>query len=258
VSDTTDTTDTKIAILLVEDDPTDTRLLISLLDHADLCEYSLQAVATAADAERSLVHGDFDVVLLDLSLPDCDGLVSVERILRVAPTTPIVVLTGRDDYELGLRSIEAGAQDFLVKGEVKGNTILRCAQWSIARAASGSAAPPAEERWASIDHTVASIAIIDQELKIVMANPAFVSATGRSEAELARLPLTELVDVDDIVGFVLDIRATLRDEAPTRLVPVRFRTPVGEQEANLNFARITPLGDEAPRLLLMISPRVDT
>ena len=92
----------------------------------------------AADAERALVEGAFDVILLDLS-PDCDGLVSVERVLARAPKTQIVVLTGRDDYQLGLRAIAAGAQDFLVKGELKGNTILRCAQWSIARAAAGPA-----------------------------------------------------------------------------------------------------------------------
>jgi PAS domain S-box-containing protein len=217
-----------LSILLVEDDPTDTRLLLSLLDHADLCDYRIHAVTTATDAERALStgrseggsggapDGDFDVVLLDLSLPDCDGLGSVERILAVAPSTPIVVLTGRDDYELGLRSIEAGAQDFLVKGEVKGNTILRCAQWSIARAAAGGPPDEAATRWEAIEQTVAGVVVVDHELKVVSANPAFVVATGRTEADLRALPLTELVETEDIVGFVLDLRATLRDEAPTR------------------------------------------
>src|SRR5215204_3738572 len=139
----TEPADKSLSILLVEDDPTDTRLLLSLLDHADVCDYQLHVVGTAADAERALVERSFDVVLLDLSLPDCDGLVSVERVLARSPATPVVVLTGRDDYELGLRSIQAGAQDFLVKGEVKGNAILRCAQWSVARAAAApSASPP--------------------------------------------------------------------------------------------------------------------
>jgi PAS domain S-box-containing protein len=247
-----------IRILLVEDDPTDTRLLISLLDHADVCEYRLHSVATAADAERMLVNDAFDVVLLDLSLPDCDGLPSVQRVLAVAPGTPIVVLTGRDDYELGLRSIEAGAQDFLVKGEVKGNTILRCAQWSIARAQSGGGSALGDERWGVVDRTAASVAVIDRELKMVTANPAFVDFTGHSAAELARRPLTELIEVDDIVEFVLALRATLRDEAPTQQFDVRFRAGSGELEpCRLNFARIEPRDDEAPSLLLIISPRDD-
>jgi PAS domain S-box-containing protein len=245
--------DKSLSILLVEDDPTDARLLLSLLDHADLCEYELRAVGTAADAERALVESAFDVVLLDLSLPDCDGLMSVERVLARSPETPIVVLTGRDDYELGLRSIEAGAQDFLVKGEVKGNTILRCAQWSIARAAAPSASG-GEQRWSVLDRTVAAMAVVDRELKVVTANPAFVEATGRDEDQLRRLPLTELVETDDIVGFVLDLRATLRDEAPTRLVDVRLRTAEGEVPVHLNFARIAPLEGDAPALLLVITP----
>jgi two-component system, NarL family, sensor histidine kinase UhpB len=244
----------QLTILLVEDDPTDTRLLVSLLDHADLCEYRLRTVGTAADAERALVDDPFDVVLLDLSLPDCDGLVSVERVMAVAPTTPIVVLTGRDDYELGLRSIEAGAQDFLVKGELKGNTILRCAQWSVARAAAGAAASPTDQRWTILDRTVAGVAVVDHELKVVTANPAFVDLTGRAEEHLRSLPLTELVETDDIVGFVLDLRATLRDEAPTRLMDARLRARHGELPARFNVARITPTGDDAPSLLLVVTP----
>jgi CheY-like chemotaxis protein len=243
-----------LSILLVEDDPTDTRLLLSLLDHADLCEYRLHAVTTAAEAEEALAGADFDVVLLDLSLPDCDGLGSVERILAVAPSTPIVVLTGRDDYELGLRSIEAGAQDFLVKGEVKGNTILRCAQWSIARAGAGTPADADSPRWDVVERTVAGVAVVDHELKVVSANPAFVDGIGRDERHLRDLPLTELVETDDIVGFVLDLRATLRDEAPTRLLDARLRTTTGEHAARFTVARITPGPGGAPALLLVVTP----
>jgi PAS domain S-box-containing protein len=243
-----------LSILLVEDDPTDARLLLSLLDHADLCEYRIHAVGSAAEAERSLTGGEFDVVLLDLSLPDCDGLSSVQRILTVAPSTPIVVLTGRDDYDLGLRSIEAGAQDFLVKGELRGNTILRCAQWSIARAAATPRLDADGPRWAVLDQTVAAVAVVDHELKVVTANPAFESATGRDEAQLHELPLTELVETEDIVGFVLDLRATLRDEAPTRLIDARLRTPGGERAARFNVARISPAADGPPALLLVVTP----
>jgi PAS domain S-box-containing protein len=245
----------KISILLVEDDPVDTRLLIQLLDHADVCDYTMQAVATLADAERSLVTSDFDVVLLDLSLPDCDGLVSVQRVLSISPRTPIVVLTGRDDYELGLRSIEAGAQDFLVKGEVKGNTILRCAQWSIARAAAGPRGEGEADRWVVIDQTVAAIGVVDRELKVVTANPALVELSGRSERELARRPLTDLIEVEDIVSFVLDLRATLRGEAPVRFIDVEFVPREGSPvRCTLNFARIAPPDEEESTLLLVITP----
>lgn len=243
-----------LEILLVEDDPTDARLLVELLQHADVCTYGLRTVNTMADGERALVEEKVDVVLLDLSLPDSDGLRSVERVLAVAPSAPIVVLTGRDDYKLGLQAIEAGAQDFLVKGGVKGTTILRCAQWAVARAAVGSRRrEPA--RWESLERTVAAMAIIDNELKVRAVNATFTTVTGFTEDAVGGTPLTELVDVADIVEFVLDLRATLRGEAPVRLVDVRLRTKGGRVFlCRLNFARIDPCEDEPPALLLMVTP----
>ena len=107
-----------------------------------------------------------------------------------------------------------------------------------------------------LDRTVAAIAVVDRELKVVTANPAFVAMTGRDEDRLRRLPLTELIETDDIVSFVLDLRATLRNEAPTRLVDVGLRTATGQEPVRLNFARIAPAEDEAPALLLVVTPVV--
>lgn len=243
-----------LEILLVEDDPTDARLLVELLQHTDVCVYGLRTVNTMADAERALVDEKVDVVLLDLSLPDSDGLRSVERVLSVAPKVPIVVLTGRDDYQLGLKAIEAGAQDFLVKGGVKGDTVLRCAQWAVARADAGSRQRE-PGRWESLERTVAAMAIIDNELKVRAVNATFTTVTGFTESAIEGTPLTELIDVADIVDFVLDLRATLRGEAPVRLVDVRLRTKGGRVFlCRLNFARIDPSEDDPPALLLMVTP----
>ena len=233
------------------------RLLLSLLDHADLCEYELRAVgARPMPSGRWSKGRSTSSCSTSRSRTAHDGLVSVERVLAQAPKTPIVVLTGRDDYQLGLRAIAAGAQDFLVKGELKGNTILRCAQWSIARAAAGPA-NLGGERWKVLDRTVAAIAVVDRELKVVTANPAFVAMTGRDEDRCAAFLFEEeLIETDDIVSFVLDLRATLRNEAPTRLVDVGLRTATGQEPVRLNFARIAPAEDEAPALLLVVTPVV--
>lgn len=247
------TTETALDLLLVEDDPTDARLLGQLLDHAAVGDATLQVAQTLADAERLLVTRHFDAVLLDLSLPDCDGLTSVHRLLEVAGTVPIVVLTGRDDVDLGLRSIEAGAQDFLVKGEVKGNTILRCVTWAMARLSGRGGR--GGDRWAVLDRTVAGVAVVDHDLRVVTANPAFEVLCGRDEAELARVPLTDLVEVEDIVAFVLDLRATMRGEIPVQLLPVDMVTPSGSRAARCAVARVEPLdpsGDEMPSLLLTV------
>jgi CheY-like chemotaxis protein len=241
-----------ISILLVEDDPTDTRLLLQLLDHADVCRYSVRAVATAAEAEVALRAERPDVVLLDLSLPDCDGVASVDRILSAAPGMPVVVLTGRDDYALGLRSIEAGAQDFLVKGEAKGNAILRCAQWALARVRSAPSAGAADDGWSAADRAAAPLAVIDHDLTVRRTNAAFAAVAGRPAGDLAARPLTDLIHDDDVIELVLELRSTLHGETPTCRRAVRLRG--APAPILLDLIRIEPDGDEPPQLLLVALP----
>jgi len=74
-----------------------------------------------------------DVVLLDLSLPDGHGLSNIERLAQVAPALPVVVLTGTDDEDLAMRAMHAGAQDYLVKGQVTGPLLVRALRYAIER-----------------------------------------------------------------------------------------------------------------------------
>jgi signal transduction histidine kinase len=74
-----------------------------------------------------------DVVLLDLSLPDAHGLETVERMLEAAPDAPIFVLTGLDDQTTALQAVHAGAQDYLVKGEVAGGLLARSIRYACER-----------------------------------------------------------------------------------------------------------------------------
>ena len=91
-----------LQLLGVEDDPTDATWLELMLSNATVCTYELQIVPTMADAQTALAFGTFDCVLLDLSLPDTDGMESVRRVIDVAPAVPVVVFTGTNDQELGL------------------------------------------------------------------------------------------------------------------------------------------------------------
>jgi len=104
-------------VLLVEDNPGDAALMRDLL--AELAEPpEVLHAARLSDAVALLATARVDVVLLDLSLPDARGLATVERVHRAAPHLPVVVLTGLDDEALALRAVQAGAQDYLVKGAV--------------------------------------------------------------------------------------------------------------------------------------------
>ena len=119
-------------IVLVEDNPGDAELVRDTLagarDRVDITHVDSLVGARARLAERHV-----DVVLLDLSLPDAMGLEGVERLRLAAPEVPIVVLTGIHDEALGARALQAGAQDYLVKGESDERLLLRAMRYAIER-----------------------------------------------------------------------------------------------------------------------------
>lgn len=127
-----------IRLLVVEDSPYDARYLKEVL--AGHCSTSLRIVAFAVSWAERLEEGlariasDMpDVVLLDLSLPDAIGLEAVTRTRAAAPDLPIVVLTGQRDEETGVRALQEGAQEYLIKGDCDKVAITRAALHAIER-----------------------------------------------------------------------------------------------------------------------------
>jgi PleD family two-component response regulator len=124
---------TIMRVLLVEDNPGDLRLTAEALRESTAVEFRITSRALLGDAIEQLETVPFDAVLLDLSLPDSQGLSTVLRLLAAAPGMPTVVLTGVDDEELGSQAIASGAQEFLVKGQVDGDTLRRTLRYAIER-----------------------------------------------------------------------------------------------------------------------------
>jgi phosphoserine phosphatase RsbU/P len=122
-----------LQIFLVEDNPGDARLIRELLRETESLRFELRHADRLADALQVLSAGGTDVVLLDLSLPDAHGMETLKRTLAQAPEAPIIVLTGLDDEELALRAVHAGAQDYLVKGQVDGAGLVRAIRYACER-----------------------------------------------------------------------------------------------------------------------------
>jgi signal transduction histidine kinase/DNA-binding response OmpR family regulator len=122
-----------INVLLVEDNPGDIRLLELMLAQAHSRATHLESVRRFADALERLANPGIDVVLLDLSLPDSHGLETLVRAQTKSPNTPIVVLTSLDNEERGLEAVQRGAQDYLIKGQVDGNLLIRAMRYAITR-----------------------------------------------------------------------------------------------------------------------------
>ncbi len=120
-------------ILLVEDNSADARLMVELLTDAGAGEGELQHVDRISAALNRLSEQKIDVILLDLSLPDESGLDTVQRMCAADPHMPVIVLTGLEDDALALAAVQAGAQDYLVKGQVDGAGIARSIRYAVER-----------------------------------------------------------------------------------------------------------------------------
>ena len=122
-------------ILMVEDNPGDVRLLREHLagDRRVAELFQVVHVDRLALALESLESSSFEVVLLDLSLPDSQGIETLRRMHVARPGMPIVVLTSIDDEVLGLQLLQCGAQDYLVKGEVTSSLLRRSVRYAVER-----------------------------------------------------------------------------------------------------------------------------
>jgi signal transduction histidine kinase len=123
-----------LKILLIEDSVPEALLLQERLSAENAASFAFTHVTTLAEALEALGSGDFDVVLLDLLLPDSWGLVTFQDVHERAPEdVPIIVLSGVEDEELAVEAVRDGAQDYLVKKRVDGYLLSRAIRYAIER-----------------------------------------------------------------------------------------------------------------------------
>ncbi len=120
-------------VLLVEDNPGDAELLRRMLGGSTAGTFEVETVYRLADAINIESVNDFDLVVLDLNLPDSFGMDTLDAMRESAPIVPIVVLTGQNDERLGLEAMTRGAQDYLVKGEIDARMLSRSLRFAIER-----------------------------------------------------------------------------------------------------------------------------
>ncbi|MGV2828854.1 ATP-binding protein [Myxosarcina sp. GI1(2024)] len=121
------------SILVVEDSASDADLLHRTFLKAGKSQWSLKIVERLREGINLAKVSHFDIVLLDLSLPDSDGLDTVESFINAVPNLPVIILTAASDEELAIAAIGKGAQDYLVKGEIFPSLLVRSIRYSIER-----------------------------------------------------------------------------------------------------------------------------
>src|SRR5271170_7169728 len=223
-----------IRVLLVEDNPGDARLFTELLRNAGASHLKMVQVDRLAAALDRLNRDSFDVMLLDLSLPDADGLDTLIRAHREAPRIPIVVLTGHDDEALAVRAVRAGAQDYLVKGRVDGDLLVRSIRYASERGRAVEALERREEHYRSlIENSMDLISILNLDGTIRYVSPSHERMLGYPLDELVGKNVLSFVHPDDRAG----VKTALMNGNNGRPVECRIRHSDGSWRMLESFSR---------------------
>ena len=122
-----------IHVLMIEDDPDDAVLVKDMLSEATKGRFTVEHRQRLSEGVELLREQSFDVVLLDLSLPDEQGLATLGAVRTAAPDLPIVIMTGLDDETRAIQALQGGAEDYLVKGQDTSSSLARCIRYAIER-----------------------------------------------------------------------------------------------------------------------------
>src|SRR3954471_1338075 len=122
-----------LSVLLVEDNAADAALVEALIDQEAPGAFRLECVPRLAAGRERLGNDSVDCVLYDLGLPDASGLKGLSELRAISPEVAVVVLTGDSEVATGIAALQAGAQDYLVKGKANGDAITRALRHSIER-----------------------------------------------------------------------------------------------------------------------------
>ena len=254
--------------LLVEDDPAGAELVKLLVEDGPGPRLDLQVAETMAEAKRHLAEGGWDVVLLDLSLPDAQGMDTIAQVVAAGPDVPIVVLTGDDDEAVAVSSVREGAQDYLVKGSFDGDLLLRAVRYAIERRRSEVALRRSEARLAAVfEHLPEGVLLLDGEGRLLLINPTARSylpimlertiQVGERLLHLGGFPLAELLDIsaeggwhevieDSTIPQVFEVRAgrLSRRPAGNLLLVIRDVTHARELQRQVGMQqRLAAVGE---------------
>jgi len=221
-------------VLLVEDNPADARFLREEMKGVGAGGVRLTHVTRLEGALAKLDAEEFDIILLDLSLPDVTGLETLVRAHARAPGVPIVVLTGLDDEGLAVRAVREGAQDYLVKGRTDASLLLRSMRYATERKHAIEALQRREEHFRSlIENALDLISIISEDGTIRYASPSHERVLGYRADELVGHSVFQFIHPEDVGEFASAFSAT----GPPSSIASRVRHKNGTWRVLESFGR---------------------
>ena len=215
-------------ILLIEDSATDALLLTKYFEKLENDKFDVIRAKLLSEAINYLQKRDFDLILLDLSLPDSSGLESIRKIQNLTAETPIIVLTGMDREEIALQTLREGVQDYIVKGQIFGSLLLRSINHAIERKQITEKLRQSEARYrAIVEDQTELICRFLPDGTLTFVNQAYCRYWQKKPEELLGQNFSISVKDNHFSSLKAHLNR-LSDEAPTRVIEYKTNLPDGE------------------------------
>ncbi|MEH1920376.1 hybrid sensor histidine kinase/response regulator [Nostoc sp.] len=240
-----------IKVLLVEDNPSDVLLLKELFKEVTTVVVELMPVERLYEAVNYLTNEIFDVILLDLSLPDSQGLQTFVIAHNQAKATPIIVLTGINDETLATRAMQQGAQDYLVKGQVTGDLLVRSMRYAIERQQADNALRQSEERFrVALKNSPIFVYNQDRDLRYTWVyNPP----SGLTVEKILGKQDLDIIPVEDAQHLI-----TIKREVLTTGIGTREEVSITIQETTRYYdLTVEPLRNETQEIVGVTCASID-
>ena len=203
------------SVLLVEDDTADARLIKDALAGAGSGPFRVEWVTRLSEALERLGSEHYEVVLLDLTLPDGQGIEAFDRVFQAAPDALILVLSGLTDEETARQAVERGAHDYFSKGHVDAHWLPRALRYVIERKAARGALQSSEARFRAIsDASPLGIFVADAAGSCVYTNGAYHSISGLTLEQTLGTNWSMAIHPEDRERVLAEWRVAARDQTP--------------------------------------------
>jgi len=177
-----------LRILLIEDNPGDVRLIKEMLSESKMATFDVETADRLSSGLELIANNRFDVILLDLGLPDSQGLSTLTKLSEIKPEAPVIVLTGFKDESVGVQAVKEGAQDYLIKGQVDNNLLAHSIKYAIERNKAEEARWESEVRYRRLHDSMTDCFVeVAMPGEIVDVNRSYLEMLGYSEEEIRKL-----------------------------------------------------------------------
>ena len=239
------------SVLLIEDNPGDARLIREMFNEQNPNNTELTVAGSMGTAETLFASNHFDLILLDVGLPDAQGLAAVKRARAGAPHIPLVVVSGLEDELLAVQALQVGAQDYLIKGQIEPRALLRTLRYAIERKVMEDALFAEKEHAQVTLDSIGDAVICTNVLgQITFLNVVAQKLTGWTEREAVGRQAADVFRIVDADSGELQ---------PSRLATVVFEDRITRLPSNYVLIRrdgselaiedsIAPIHDRAGRV----------